>query len=486
MSAPDETPLRSRIGSADAWRAKGRGRLRALVALGVLVGAGAWLGTLGARPAPSTHVPSAALAADAAPAGSQSESWYCPSVPSASVPGVSSRLVLVGSGGRPVHATLTAVGAGGRARRARASVTVPGAGEVSIRAPHVGASAWEADRVDVTGGAVVASALVTGPRGRGIAPCASETSPVWYFASGSTSGGSALHVSLFNPTPDLAVVDLTFVSTSGVTSPMPFQGIVVAPMAVVTKTVGTYVQNKGTVATVVRARSGSVVAGELQLFGRQGTSGVGLTLGTPVPSPTWVLPRTVDALHGTSSVVVFNPTPDAERVRVDVRIAGGPVAPFSAVVGPDALWQLATSDELRIPQGSPYAATIHASGGVVVARIGSGAPSTPTSQWAQAVAVPLATSGEPVDWILPAAASPSGSEVVGIDNPAARPALVRVVELHGRTRRAQTTTVEAGSFTSVAVHGPALISADAPVVLAGDASATGAAGVVEVPAVPSS
>ena len=50
--------------------------------------------------------------------------------------------------------------------------------------------------------------MVEGPSGWSEAPCASTTSTRWYFASGATSNGNSLYVSLFNPTTSVAVVDL--------------------------------------------------------------------------------------------------------------------------------------------------------------------------------------------------------------------------------------------------------------------------------------
>lgn len=483
-------PARARtaaLRSAEAGRANGRGRLCALIALASVMGVGGWLGTLSARPAPLAHLPPAALAAQAAPDGSQSSTWYCPGEPTAATTGISSSLVLVGTAGRPVRAELTAVGAAGPAHRG--AVTVPATGEVSVAPPALGGRRWQADRVDLAGGGVAVSAVVDGPRGRSVAPCASETSSQWYFASGATNGGSTLRLSLFDPAPVLAVVDLSFITSSGSTSPMPYQGIVVRPMSVVTETVGRYVEDQGSVATVVSARSGAVVADELQLFGPGGASGVALSLGVPAPSEGWSIPRLVDAAGGTSAITVVNPTSVAERVRVDVRVAAGTVAPFTDVVGPEASWELRTSDELRIPTGEPYAATVRSSGGkgVVVARVGAGAPGSRTGQWSQAVTVPQVGQGAPSRWVVPAIGSgPDASkvlEVIGIENPESRAVRVLVGAVSAARSELLTVTIEARSFASVTTAGAAVVSADAPLALVGDASGAGAAGAVEVPAV---
>ena len=240
------------------------------------------------------------------------------------------------------------------------------------------------------------SELVDGPLGWAEAACASTTSPAWYFASGSTSAGSSLYVSLFNPTSTEAVVDLTFVTEQGVTKPQPFEDLVVAPGALVVVGVASYVQDQSSVSTIVQAGSGRVVAEELEEVDAGGLSGLSLRLGSPVPESRWVLPGTVDVTGGLSEVVVFNPCPVSQQVKVKVQLPSGPVAPFVREVSPDTAWTLVTSRSTRIPANTDYATTVVADGpGVVVDRVVQSSSAGAVPQWGAVSAVGAASATIP-------------------------------------------------------------------------------------------
>ncbi|HVC14253.1 MAG TPA: DUF5719 family protein [Acidimicrobiales bacterium] len=476
-----------------------RGRLAALVLVAAAFGGGGVLGAVSARPAPRTTLQPAALAAEAAPLASTSSSWYCPAGPAGDAG--TTHLLVANAAGHPVRAVVQVVDARGTRRDQHLRVgphaqtdVVPG------RLVH---GPWVASRVEVSGGAVSATELVDGRRGRALAPCASEVSAHWYFASGSTRGGSTLSATLFNPTPNLAVVDLSFVTGSGLTTPAPFQGLVVRPWTLRTLTVGAYVQNQSSVATVVDARAGAVVAGELELFGPGGTAGVALALGSPATSARWHLPSAENATGGASELSVFNPTRRGERVVVAMRLPAGPVEPFSQMLGPKSVWTLTTSDELRVAVQEPYTVEVQASGpGVVVAQTGAGAPAGPVPWWSADVAVSGPQESASHRWLVaaipPVTAQATTADVASgarvaharsslvIENPAHHAVAVRVTWWSrsgaGHLRRVRVPA--AGRTTLAAPAGPAVVAADGPLAVMGDASPTGSAGVFGVPAIP--
>lgn len=455
-----------------------RARFPAVAMVAVLVAAGAVVGHLASPLPPKVRLQPTALAAEASPVGSESSSWYCPGAPGPTDPAVQTRLELVNAGARKVRAVIVVVDAEGRSAVSR--VVVPAHAQIDETPGLLVAGTWLATRVDVAGGGVTASELVDSGGNQSVAPCASEGSALWYFASGSTARGSSLRVALLNPSPDLAVVDLSFVTPSGVTSPQPFQGLVVDPGTVSAITVGRYVQNKSAVATVVSARSGTVVAGELQLYGPAGAAGVAIRLGSPAPSSVWDLPHSVDLVGGSSQLVMFNPSSKAELVRVDVRLASGPVAPFIQVVDPDSVWDLQTGNELRIPQGVGYAVRVHASGsGVVVARVGSGTPVGPAPQWGDGIVVPGVATSTALRWVVPAVGQAAGTRrgplVVAVDDPGRRAVRVTLTWFSpSGARRVRHIRVGAGSFSQLeAVGGPLMVSADGPVAVEGQAPPPG-------------
>lgn len=480
-------------------KAEASGRLLALALLAAGIAGGGVLATVTARHPPTTALQAAALAAEAAPAGSVSSSWYCPGAPGPTADAGATRLLLANAGDTGVKVSVVVVDE--RGERRGKPLRLPPHAETVVLPGSLVHGAWLGSVVDVTGGAVSATELVDGRTGRAVASCASEVSAHWYFASGSTRNGSTLRITLFNPAPNLAVVDLRFVTTSSSsTTPAPFQGLVVEPGSLRTLTVGTYVQNQASVATVVSTRAGAIVAGELQLYGPAGGAGVALSLGAPTTSTRWELPSAEEAAGGASELAVFNPSARSEHVVVDARLPAGPVAPFTQVLGPESVWTLQTSQELRISPEELYSLAVQASGaGVVVARLAAGAPHGAAPWWAEDVAVsePEATASH--NWVVappPAAVrvvttASSGAERVGSDselaleNPGRRALSVEVTSWAGGRRRVRVVDVPALRVVKVpAPNGPAFVHADGTLAVVGDASPPGTAGVVGIPAVP--
>jgi len=482
-------------------RADGSKRLAALGALAASLAGGAVLATVPAPPAPRSSLQPAALASEAAPASSVSSSWYCPGGP-AELAGTT-HVLLANAARSPARVALEMVDA--RGVRRQDLVRLAPHAESDVVPGRLLHGAWVATTVDVAGGAVSATELVVGRRSSTLAPCSSEVSSRWYFASGSTLGGSTLTVNLFNPTPDLAVVDLGFVTSSGFSAPAPFQGLVVEPGRLRTFTVGAFVQNQAAVATVVDARSGAIVAGELELYGPGGAAGASLTLGAPATSRRWDLPSVEDASQGSSDLAVLNPSGHRVRVVVGVRLPTGPVRPFTDTLGPRSEWNLATSAQLRVPSQEPYTLEVRAtSPGVVVARLEAGAPAGPDPWWAEDVSVSALETTSARAWLVPglpsapgptmAAEAPAASgrapgavgPVLVVANPTRAAVAVRVLwwSPRGRRRRLAVQVPAGGRVTLRAPRAPAVVQASGPIAVMGDASPAGTAGVVGIPAVP--
>jgi hypothetical protein len=484
--------------TAAPTREGGRGRFAALAVLAAAIAVGGFLGTVTARKPPRTVLQPAALAAEAAPAGSASSSWYCPGAPGPAVHAGTTELLLANAATRAVRVDVAVVDGQGSQRR-RALELGPHA-ETGLVPAQVVDGSWLAARVLVAGGAVSATELVDGRIGRSVTPCASEVASRWYFASGSTREGSTLRVTLFNPTPDLSVVDLSFVTASGSTTPAPFQGLVVAPWALRVLTVGAYVQNQASIATVVVARSGAVVAAELQRYGPDGAGGVAFGLGAPAMSTLSDLPAVEDATGGSSELAVFNPSGLSEHVEVAVRLPSGPVQPFTQVLAPQSVWTLPTSEQLRIAMQEHYTVQVRASGpGVVVARVGAGTPHGPAPWWAQDVTVTGLQASAARSWVVagppvvpltaatpPAAAhGRAASWRLALENPGRGTLRVVVTSWAGARRRRQVVQVPALDVaTAVVPAGPAFVRADGAIAVMGDASPAGTVGVVGIPAVP--
>ena len=473
-----------------------RRRARAVVLVSVLLAAGGILSGLAARQPPRPSLQPAAVAAESAPTGSRSSSWYCTGASGPADPVAEATLLLVDTGQRAVTATLRVVDDAGRS--ASSTFVIPGGGERVESPGRLVAGRWLSSEVDVAGGGVVVTELVSGRSGWAESPCATETSPNWYFATGSTAAGSSMDLSLFNPTANLAVVDLSFVTATGVEQPQPYQGIVVASGATITEQVGTYVQGQAAVATQVTARSGTLVAALLQLYGADHLTGTSLRLGAPALARTWFVPRADDPPGGTAQLAVFNPTGAPERVHVAVALASGAIVPFEDVVAPQSTWELVANEQVRIPAGMDYSVRVTASKGpgVVVERTDAVPATSAPPQWGATGALPAALTRASRNWAL-AGLSPSGvvaadrPVVLVVSNPGRRPVRVLVHGLPGtggsRGRGASLADVlvppRATRALTVGLRS-VLVSATGPLVVAGDASPPTEPGLDPVPVVP--
>jgi hypothetical protein len=351
-----------------------------------------------------------AVASVAAPFGSQSSTWYC-SGQSANSGGVAQGSVLVANTGpEPVTGSVDAVSDAGT--RGSEALTVPGQAQVVVSPSSLVRGSWVAATVELDGGAVAVSQAVQGPTGWSQSACASTALPDSYFAAGSTAPGSSLVLTLFNPMATPSVVDTTFVTAQGSIQPQPDEGLVVEPGHLVAIDVGAYVQDQPQVSSIVTARSGAIVAEELETLSLNGQRGVSLRLGAPAPRRTWTLPLTVQpvAAPGTATVLdILNPTASSETVRVSAHVAAtlagaGAMAPFVAVVAPGTTWHLRTDTARRIPPATSFALSVTATGsGVIVDRETSISAAGSPPQWGVTPAVdPLSAGGRVWSWTLPA------------------------------------------------------------------------------------
>ncbi len=380
----------------------------------VLVGVGVIAAAVGTPSATGPAGPSPAVAA-AAPVDAQSSTWFCTGGSGTSAGIANATLLLVNTGSAPVHGTVTVVDAAGST--AGRPVAVPAGGQLTVVPSTIEQGPWLASRVELDGGGVTVNQVVSGSAGWAQSACSTSSSSTWFFASGSTTDGNSLYVSLFNPTATAAVVDLGFVTSQGLTEPQPFQGILVNPGRLVVAGVASYVQDQKSIGTIVMARSGRVVAEELQEHVVDGVSGLSLRLGAPSPVGRWYVPRTVDVTGGSSALTVLNPTDRSEEVTVHVQLGSGPVAPFTDTLAADSLWTLPVSSASRVPANTTYAVEVTATGGpgVVVDRTVQSSTAGALPQWGAVTAVSeVATAAPSGRWIVPSPLVATAPPVAGI------------------------------------------------------------------------
>jgi hypothetical protein len=466
-----------------------------VVVAAVVVGAAIGLGTRGSSsPAPAPAKPAALVSAPDA----ESAAWYCTgqTMPSGPAPGF---LVLTNASTRAVNADITTVTDAGATVHSAVSVPAQGVLAPSLGVPSSGS--WVADTVTLDGGGVSVSQAVHGPAGWSVIPCQSSTSANWYFASGSTAGSNALSVSLLNPTSAPVVVDLGFMTPTGAVKPVNYQGVVIDPGAMLAEDVASEVQNASQVSTVVTARTGRVVASEVQTFAGS-SAGLSVVQGLSQPEQRWAIPLAQETPGGGDSEIdVFNPGTAPEHVTVHLRLASGPLAPLTDTVAPGETWALATSRQTRIPAGASYSAQVDATGGpgVVVSRAVVAPASAAAPQAGVAVAVDGLTSSTAADeWIVP----PPGTQASPAVKDVAHDALA-ILNVGGEGETFHAYTIEPGTRHLVAsgslapggsafVTGstladtgfaPIVVSADGPMAVSEDFTPSGGVGVVGMPGI---
>ena len=443
-------------------------------------------------------VPGAVVSTTAA----ESSAWYCTGQTTATGQLAVGSVDLTNTGTNAVSGSITAFSDTGAA--VATPVVVPARSQFVTPVPNLTGS-WVSQSVVLSGGGVAVSQSVHGASGWSEAPCVSGTAQQWYFPSGTTSGSSDLYVALFNPTSTPDVVDLTFVTPTGIYHPISFQGIVLQPQQTVVENVGTYVQNQSSVAVTVATRTGRVVAGETQVFG--GTaSGLAIVPGSPSPERQWTIPQSEELAGGTSFIDIYNPGSTTEEVTVRARLDSGALPPFQSQVLPDSVWTLATSNQTRIPKASGdsggYSTIIDATGGpgVVVGRLVSAPPTAITPQAGTSNAVDaLSAQASAHLWVVPSpgsAASPAmagaAPTAVALTNPsdAFETYVIYVmtpdgfsVLTRGQLPASTFITLSGKVLASAGLH-PLLVKASGSVAVSQNIGPAGAYGVVTMPGIP--
>jgi hypothetical protein len=402
-------------------------------------------------------------------------------------------VVIANSASGPAAGVVTLVGSHGPSTRIPVSVAPDSRTAVAENLP--GGAPWVGAIVDINAGAVAVEQQITGPLGQASVPCATAGSAQWFFATGATLINANVVVSLLNPYPTVAVVNLSFTTNQGLEQPQPFQAIVVPPGALVAVNLGDELRRRQAIATSIIAQSGRVVAWKTDvvippaagaaLLGTPAARapladpaasvpGVTLTLGVPAPSTTWIWPDG-DAGNGVAEqYVIYNPSTKAAELRLAVDLAQGVAEPFTLSVDPYQVTTVVSSVSVRIPPGVEHAAVLTSTNDVpVVAErtIAAGA----SSGWSGLGELPggqLAANR----WLLPYfPADMAHTGRVVLLNPSATPARVDLSRAAGASQPLDSVTVSARRWTPIPLNdlrstggGPLLVTASEPVYVESD------------------
>lgn len=440
-----------------------RGRLVALLvgALVVAVFANALIDEPSANPdaAPAVVVVGARLpAADAV-----SSAWYC-AAGTAAGPNAED-LVLANLGVDAAIATITVSAYDGNATTtATKQVRVEPSTTHRIPVATIAAVAQPGIVVDTVGGRMVVEHVVRGNDDFALTPCATRTSDRWTFASGTTAKGATDTISLFNPTGDDVIVDVSMFTLQegrhGASQPQAAQGVDVPPGSRVDLPLHELAPRNDVIATQIVARSGRFVAEQVVMRdASSGPAGLAASLGAPAAGPTWSLAFGFASAAVSRQVLVFNPASRPVELTVRTLLDGDTqLAPFTTELQEEAV---SVVDLSRIPADAQYALAMTSTGPVVVASdLGFMVQDGP-----QGIA---AEPGTPIParvWAFGLARiADAGGGSLSVENSGSGAATVRVTAVRdgGRKRVGAPVAIKAGSSASIDLAG---VPADAAIIV---------------------
>ena len=136
--------------------------------------------------------------------------------------------------------------------------------------------------------------------------CASNASTEWNFAAGTTRSGSRQIISIYNPFPDNAVLDITFAADGRTRRPEAFNGLVVPPNALLPIDITDVITLAETIGARIETRIGRVVAERMLFFGDEfDPRGLSSGIGSPTLNKIWVFPGGFDTESNSSLAVSY-------------------------------------------------------------------------------------------------------------------------------------------------------------------------------------
>jgi hypothetical protein len=401
MSEPTPTTAATGATTAGATITGRRSALRRAPVLAVLAAAlivGGLVNSGAGKSARVAGAPPVQPVPVAAPADAISSSWFCAGATDSSNGPAPGEVVLANAASRPARGVVTLVPAGGAP--VRVPVTIGADDTTTVPESVPGGASWVGAIVDIEAGAVAAEEEVFGSLGAASSPCATAGSSQWYFATGATLVNAGVVLSLLNPYPTDAIVDLSFTTNQGLEFPQDFQGLVVPADGLITVNLGAHLRRRSTIATTITASSGRFVAWKTDIVSTPtanepllGTAaanapladpaspypGLTLALGAPGPATTWAWPQGDSGNGVVEQYVIYNPGTRTAQLQLSIDLDQGTAEPFELSVGPGQAVPVVSNQEVRIPPGVGHAALLQSLNGVPVVAERTMAAGSPSS-----------------------------------------------------------------------------------------------------------
>jgi hypothetical protein len=352
-----------------------------------------------------------------------SSTWYCTGATAAPGSPADGTVMVLNASTRALHGSVTFIPNQGDSRQV--DVDVPASSRIAVRAQDVLAAPFVSAIVDLDGGQAVAETVANGPLGPSVSPCASSAARLWYFAEGVTTRDATEIITVLNPFPEDAIIDVSFNTEDGRVAPEPLAGMVVKGRGMTAVNVGDFAHRRQVVAATIVARIGRVVTGRLQSFdGTAGRKGITMALGAPGTGQRWYFPEglVVDGL--TERFQIFNPARREVAIEMSFALEKSDAEPLRLRIPPESRLTVTANSEARIPKGVPHATTIRGLSGdsVVAERTVDAAVAGRTG-----VAWTLGAQTASRRWAFAAgAADESVDEWVTVQNPGPRPVVLSI------------------------------------------------------------
>jgi hypothetical protein len=265
-----------------------------------------------ASSAPPPKPLSAKVASSAAVLTESSTVWFCPGLPP-SLPHASGRVTFANIGAATAEVVVTDLADNGSA--SHVTVEVRARSVVTRARDQLGGPG--ALTVETFGGRVLVEEGIEDPRFTDTGPCATQSSPHWYFAAGTTPRGVQQWLVIDNPYASDAKVDVTLRTSTGLHKPAALQSLDIARRSREVIAIHDIAVRQDRVAVAVDAQVGTVVAAQALVYTpAAGTPGVALSLGSPAAAAEWTFTGGVAQPGSTAVVAIANVGRDAAQVDV--------------------------------------------------------------------------------------------------------------------------------------------------------------------------
>jgi hypothetical protein len=299
------------------------------------------------------------------PASAVSAAWYC-AEGTASKDGRADETIIIGNlAKKEISATVTVMSGADKDPQSQ-ELTISALGQERIAVDDIVSTPEPGVLVEVQGGQAVVEHELAADDDVAVGPCARQPSTHWYFAEGSTERGAQEWLALFNPFGDDAIVDVTFLTTTGFESPGALQSFVVPRHSRVSVPIHEHVLREARVAISVQARSGRVVAERSLIFdGTEAQKGLAASLGVTGAAHRWRVPVGDTASGSKQSLSIANFSLVPTSATVDVVLEGDVSLDAQSVDLPArSVTRVNLSDV--VPDGNEFSIDVRTRGGAPV------------------------------------------------------------------------------------------------------------------------